>query len=139
MLDVQIKDGTGTKRKAKVTEFGQLVVAPVSYDESKFNTLDAVDTAYNFFIPKNGSNFIITGLMVYADKDVNDATDTIVTVYEASAADSATVDKTLMQFGMGKLTTLSVTPLNLKVTSGKWVNAKTGDDDIHMTIFGYYV
>ena len=30
-------------------------------------------------------------------------------------------------------------PLNILVAPGKYVNAKTTDDDIHMTIMGYYI
>ena len=31
------------------------------------------------------------------------------------------------------------TGLNIAVAIGKYVNAKTSDDDIHMTITGYYI
>ena len=44
-----------------------------------------------------------------------------------------------MQFGMGSLTSLAIVPLNILVNKGVWLNAKTGDDDVHMTIMGYYV
>ncbi len=124
---------------AKVTKSGELVVAPLSYDLTKFNTLDAVNTAYNFFGPISEKQFIITGIMVFGDKDINDSSDTIVVVYEADTSDTITVDKTLLQFGVGKLTTLPMFPLRVLVNSGKWVNAKTGDDDIHMTIMGHYI
>ncbi len=30
-------------------------------------------------------------------------------------------------------------PMNVLVTAGKFVNAKTTDDDVHMTIIGYFV
>jgi len=126
-------------RTVKVTQAGQLVVAPISYDESSFNTLDATATAYNFYVPKVGQQFIITAVLAFADKDVADNTDTIVTVYEATAPDTATESKVLFQFGMGKLTVLSLTPLNLLINEGVYINAKTGDDDIHMTIMGYYI
>ena len=34
---------------------------------------------------------------------------------------------------------LVLTGLNLLVNGGKYVNGKTSDDDIHMTIMGYYI
>lgn len=131
-------DITFNGRTANVTLSGQLVVGALAYDETSFNELAEVNTAYNFYKPKSQHAFIITRLLAFADKDINDASDTVVVVYEASAENTATVDKTLLQFGMGKLTVLPL-QLNLFVNEGKYLNAKTGDDDIHLTIMGYYV
>lgn len=114
-------------------------MAPLSYDETVFNDMDVADQAYNFYSPRSRKQFVITGALVFADKDINDATDTIIVIYEAESTTSTTVDKVLLQFGMGKLTVLPILPLHLLVNAGKFINAKTGDDDIHMTIFGYYI
>ena len=138
-VSFEIESGVGGKHKAKVTGSNELVVAPLSYDETSFNTLDTVDTAYNFFEPLPNKQFVITGILVFADKDVLDSSDTIIIIYEASDKTTTTVDKTLLQFGMGKLTSLPIVPLHLLVTPGKWISAKTGDDDIHMTIMGYFI
>lgn len=114
-------------------------MAPLSYDETVFNVLDVAGTASNFYSPKSQKQFVITGVLAFADKDVSDASDTVIVVYEASDTTTATVDKVLLQFGMGKLTSLAILPLHLLVNAGKFVNAKTGDDDIHMTIMGYFI
>lgn len=128
-----------TKRAAKVSAAGQLAVGPLFYDETEFNTLDVAGTAYNFYSPKAGQQFVITGILAFGDKDLSDADDTVIVVYEAGTAETATVDKILLQFGMPKLSLLPALPLNILVNEGKFVNAKTGDDDIHMTIMGYYI
>ncbi|KKM94626.1 hypothetical protein LCGC14_1196400 [marine sediment metagenome] len=47
-----------------------------------------------------------------------------------STTNSASVDKVLLQFGMGKLTGLPILPLNLKVNEGKFATARTGHADI---------
>ena len=94
---------------------------------------------YNFYPPKAGHQFVIKGAIAFADKDVSDASDTVIIIYEAGDAATTTVDKTLLQFGMGKLTTLPMLPLDILVNEGKFVNAKTGDDDIHLNILGYYI
>ena len=137
--DVNIIDGSGNGNKAKVTNSGEVVVSPLSYNETSFNTMDIIDTAYNFFEPLPNKQFVITGMLVFADKDVGDASDTVIIVYEASDNTTTTVDKILLQFGMGKLTSLPFPSLNLLVNPGKWISAKTGDDDVHMTILGYYI
>lgn len=138
MISFSLRDAV-KKYAAKITKAGQVTVSTFDYDETEFKTLDVVDAAYNFYAPKVKHNFIITGILAFADKDISDANDTVITIYEGASAETTTVKKTLLQFGMGKLTTLPFVPLNIKVNPGVWVNAKTGDDDIHMTIMGYYI
>jgi len=123
----------------KVTASGELVVGPLHYSDTKFNTLDVAGTASNFYGPEPKKQFVITAILAFADKDVNDTTDTIITIYEANSPTSATADKVLLQFGMGKLTVISATPLSILVNAGVFINAKTGDDDIHLNIMGFYI
>lgn len=137
-LTVWIQDPL-TGRTTRVTDFGQLVVASKKYDESVFKELAEDNTAYNFYGPKKGERFVITGLRAKADQGVNPTTDAVVIIYEASADDATTVDKVLHQEAMVKGDQVTMVGMNLQVSSGKYVNAKTSDDDIHMTIFGYYV
>ena len=59
---VVIKDGTGGDFRAHVTSIGQLVVAPFAYEETEFQVLDTTATAYNFYPPKTGKQFVITGV-----------------------------------------------------------------------------
>lgn len=138
-MSVEVELIGGTNSRAYVSKSGVVATGPRDFSTASFNTLDVAGTAYNFWKPLTKQVFIITAIIAFADKDVLDSSDTVIEIYEADSADSTTVVKTLLQFGMGKLTVLPILPLNLKVTAGKWVNAKTGDDDIHMTIMGYYV
>ena len=130
----------GAKRTpARVTEIGELVTAPFAYDVSKFNTLGTDGAAVNFYPPISGKQFVIKGMVIFADKDVSDADDTVIVVYEATSSTETTVDKIILQFGMGRLTVLALLPLNLLVREGKFINAKTGDDDMHLNIMGHYI
>lgn len=138
-IEVIIVDGSGKKVAASVNLAGGLATAAVEYDEVESRDLDTDDTAFNFYSPKPSEQFLIKGILVFANKDINDASDTIIVIYEASEIDSTTVDKILFRFGMGKLTVLPIMPLNIIVNSGKYVNAKTGDNSIFMTIFGHFV
>ena len=60
-------------------------------------------------------------------------------VYEASSEGTTTVDKVLFEEAMVRGEKATLIPLNILVNEGKFVNAKTTDDDIHMTITGYFV
>lgn len=137
MIKALLVDGNG--KHAKFNELGQLSVAAFDYDDPQFRELAEDDTAYNFFGAKPGKQFIITGIFAKADKQVSSVADADVVVYESSAPDSTTVDKVLFQIAMVSGDIAPLIGLNIKVTEAVFVNAKTSDDDIHMTIMGHYV
>lgn len=132
-----IQDAASSNR-ATVTRYGQLVVAPVDYSAPVAQTLDVVNTAYNFVEPSQGQNIVITDIILTANKNVG-ATDATVTLYEASGIDAITSDKDILNLEMIKQSNLVLTGLNMIVTEGKFVNAKTDDDDIFVTIMYYRV
>ena len=123
----------------RVTPSGELVVAPLHYDETSFKELAEDNTGYNFYEPLPGKQFVITAVLLRADKDVSNTADATVVIYEADSTDSTTVDKTLIQFAVVRDDIFTSTPLRILVAGGKFINAKTTDDDIHMTITGYYI
>jgi|TARA_Y100000296_G_scaffold87229_1_gene130769 hypothetical protein len=137
MIPVKLVGKGGVEVDVDLT--GAVRVAEGAFDLTQFNTLDTIDTAYNFYAPKVGRQFLITGFLCFADKDISDASDTVVEIYEATASDSTTVSKCLFQFGMGKLTVLPYPNIRVLVNPGVWINAKTGDDDIHLNIIGHYI
>lgn len=120
----------------RLTRSGELVVAPVAYDLTEFNAMSSTGTAYSFYGPKVDFRFIITGFVAVSDKNIT--ADAVVEIYEASAEDETTVSKTLIQFAITKNAVVAPTPLRILVTDGVWVNAKTDDATINMTMFGYY-
>ena len=124
---------------AKVTSSGELVVAPLKYSESSYQSLAVDDQVYNFYTPRTEKQFIITGILVFATKDVNDTTSTVIEIYEADSPSSATVSKVLLTFGMGKLTVISPTNLNILANSGAWINARVDDNTVNLNILGYYI
>lgn len=128
-----------TRIAARVSQYGELVIGRYAYDQSVYKELAVNDTAYNFYVPVGGQQFVITGIRLKADQQVSATVDAAVIVYEASAPDTTTVDKVLHQEALVRGESASLLPLNLLVSGGKFVNAKTSDDDIHMTIFGYYI
>ena len=138
MVKVSIEGGD-SGRVADVTPDGALAVGPVSFNLVEFNELAAAATAYNFYSPLPGKQFVVTAIFAYGDKQVSSSTNATVEVYEASSTSEATVDKIIMQFEIGQNQFHPFTSLNLLVNEGKFINAKTDDDDVHMNILGYYV
>lgn len=74
-----------------------------------------------------------------ADRDVSATVDADVIIYEADSDTETTVTRVLFEEAMVRGEHTGLSGLNILVSAGKWVNAKTSDDDIHMTIMGYYV
>ncbi len=133
-IPVEISDGA---IKAQITKSGELVTAPLAFDETKYNAMNVDNTAFNFALPIAGKQFIMTGFVAVSDK--SPTADAIVTIYEAAAIDTVTELKVLIKFAMTKNSVIAPTPLRVIVNNGVWVNAKTDDSTIHLTLFGYLI
>lgn len=134
---IELKDSKSGNR-ATITEFGQLVVAPVDYSTPSTQTLDVAATAYNFVEPSQDQKIVITDIIMTANKNVG-AGDATVILYEASEIDTLTSDKDILNLEMIKQSNIVMTGLNMVVTEGKFVNAQTDDDDVFITVMFYRV
>ncbi len=128
-----------TKIAAKVTNIGQLVVAPFAYDEAKFQALNVADTAFSFFPPISNEQFVITGLRIKANRDVSNVTDASIIIYEAENDATTTVDRTLYEDALIRGEFADFVPINILVNKGKFVNAKTSEATIFINLVGYYI
>jgi hypothetical protein len=125
-------------QRSDVRGNGQIVVGPFNSSTASTVTLDTAATSYNIWGPSTDENFIITDILIYANKNVgvNDAT---LVIYESTDGPATgTQSKILLNTEMVKQTTRDLVGLNLKVTEGSWVNAETDDDDVFLTVMGYY-
>lgn len=134
----ELKDGRGTSNLAKITNRGQLVVSSLDFSESYTVTAALTGTAYNFVPPISGKRFIVTDILLYADKNVG-ANDASVQIYEADSLNETTIDKTILDIEMVKKTSRDMTGLNLIISESRWLNIKTNDNIIYATVMGYYV
>lgn len=130
--------GDGTQQ-VKVNEAGELLISDGPYDLAAFNELDTINTAYNFYGPRGREQFVITGFLLYGDKQVSGSTNATVIIYEASQSDSVTEDRVLVQCEVGQNQSIPFPNIRILCNKGVYINAKTDDDDIHMTVFGHYV
>jgi hypothetical protein len=130
--------GDGTQR-VRVNEAGELIVSDGPYDLAKFNELATINTAYNFYGPKGEEQFVITGFLIYGDKQVLGSSNATVIIYESDQSDSTTEDRVLVQVEVGQNQSIPFPNIRILCNKGIYLNAKTDDDDIHMTIFGHYV
>jgi hypothetical protein len=135
--DFHIIGGNG--HRGKVSLYGETIVGPYDYSTGKFQNLDAINTAYTFFPPIQDSFFVITSIYIQANKNVSASTAATVDIYEASQETDTTISKSIYMVEMVRNDKISLSPLNIRITQGKFLNGKTDDDDILVTISGYYV
>jgi hypothetical protein len=129
----------GEKNKAVVSKIGQLITSPYTYDTTKFLELDATGTAFNFYTPKVGLQFVISGFRGKAARSVSTTVDADIVIYESDADDSTTELRIIYQDALIRGEDFNIFPANILVSEGNYVNAKTTDASIYMNIFGYYI
>lgn len=138
-ISVNLIDTHGSKEGVKITSRGQLIVAPLDFSTAYQQTMITANTAVNYVVPKAGKRFVITDIILIANKNVSATVEATVDVYEANSPTSTVVASQLFQDALTKQTKTVITGLNLITSEGVWVNGKTDDDDIISTIMGYYV
>ena len=139
MADIKVRIVGANDQEVSVNAAGELLTSDGPYDLSVFNDMDVINTAYNYYGPKGRLQFVITGLLAFGDKDISNASDTTVSIYESSASNSTTEDRVLLKAELAQLSTLPFPSVKILCNVGVYINAKTTDDDVHMTIFGHYV
>ena len=138
-LPVQIIDGQGGAFRTMVTQYGQLVVAPLDYSTAVTHEMSAVDIANNFAIPKSGHRIVITDIILNAENSVGNVPGATVEIYEASSATSTEISKCIITIELIKNATLPLIGLNLLTSPSVWLNAKTDDATVNATVMFYYV
>lgn len=139
-LNVHIGSGDGKGGVLKVTPQGEMAVSRYGYDETEFRLLDSPGVAYNFYGPRAGYGFVITVIRARANRQVSTTVDADVVVFEnATGPDQVAQEKVIHQEALVRGENFTLMGLNYRVTEGRWVNATTTDDDVTMTIMGYYI
>ena len=138
MADILITDPS-TGSQVKVTSRGQLVTAPLDFSCPVQADLTAACTAVNFFAPSSGQRLVVTAIFIGADRNVSQNCGALVEIYEATSATSLIVSKGIFKTGILRNGTLPLLGLNFLATQGVWLNAKTDDANINITIAGYFI
>lgn len=137
MFNFNLYDGNGSKNAVRVSSNGELVVAPLESNASQHHKMDTINTAYNFAPIIAGRSMILQNILVYGNKNVgvNDAT---VTIYTADSPTSTTPIDIILEFEVPEKQARDIIGLNLEISEGLHLNAKTDDNDVFLTMMGYY-
>jgi len=136
MIDTVITDSK-TKTTVKVSSNGELITAPFNFDMGIRKVLNATGTAFNHVVPKSGEKFIITGLIINADKNVTGSA--VVEFYEADSPINTTASKGLVTIDVPKNETVVITGINMETSQGVYLNSKTDDATVNFMVLGHFV
>ena len=138
MIKVNIGDGSGGGSSVKVSPQGEFFTRQLKFGEGQFQALDTINTAFNFFKPRAGERFIITIALINTNKDIG-VDGAIFDLYEADSETSTTIDKQLAKINILKNDVISIPGIFIAVSEGKFLNGKTDDATVNVTIGGYYI
>jgi len=128
----KLTDGSGNNFKAKVTERGQLVTAPLDYSTMFPCEITTDAGACEVLPPISGKQFVITNIILSTNAD------TVVNVYESNEPDGA-IETSILQIDIALKAVVPVGPLNLILNPGKWLNITATKKKVFANISGYYI
>lgn len=139
-MSIQSRIVGGSKRnEVEVTNFGQLVVAPLAFSKFYNASTTVNDTPVNVIEPLRRRKFIITDIILSGDRSIG-ANGAVTTVYENNISGTdATQTKIIITEEIAKQTRMVATGLNIEVAEGRWVNVVSDDVIVRANIGGYYV
>jgi hypothetical protein len=116
-----------------------VAVAPPEYSFSYNATLGTDDTPVEVVAPSPAKIFCITGLILVGNKNISTSIDATVTVYEADPTDTATSIRTIIQLPVARSGQIILTNTFICTREAAHIMAQTTDDDVFVTILGYYI
>lgn len=128
----------GRENEASISGNGELITRAFDYSDSSFQTIDAANTAFNFFKPKDGFQFVITGVVISGNKDIG-VNGAVLTLYTATTATSTTAVKTPFEVEVPKSTVLPFIIPNVIAGEEIFLNGKADDTTVRVGLFGYFV
>ena len=127
-----------THKGGKISKRGQFITAPLDFSTpTAGNPLITPNVAFNFREPRPRQVFIITEIILSTDNSIS-ANGAEVTIYEATSIDSTIVDSEILTVTMPSRTIVPLLGLNWIGNENRWINAKTDDATVNVTLGGYY-
>lgn len=122
-----------------ITQYGELVVAPISYNIASTVSLIADDTGLVLVPPIMGKRIVVTGIILSGSKSISTTDAADVEVYESTTGIGEDVATSLLLADVGRSQTPPIPPMNVITSEGTWVMAKTSDETVKVTVYCYYI
>jgi hypothetical protein len=120
--------------------WGNAMAVLPPYPSKAYNaTLDVNDTVYTIVKGRGSEAFHITSIILVGNKSISTSTDATITIFEALATDLTVNLATILSVPVSQSGQLVLTGLTIEVEEGRFIMGKTSDDDVFVTILGYYL
>lgn len=137
MIKTQLVGIGGQGHKARVNHAGSIQTTVFDFSIPVFKELGEDNVPQTFVIPKPNNHIVITDLILYANKNVG-AGDAVVEIYEATGTGVTAVSRIIYKMELPQKTVVPLVGLNWITNPGKFLNGKTDDDDVFITVGCYY-
>ena len=132
---------SGNGRQAKVVLGNALAINPPHPDLAFNAELGTDDVVVNIVPAKADHIFCITALLLTGNKNIDQSIDAVVEIYTADSESTAAASSisSLFLVPVARSSSRDITGILAETPEGKWINGVTSDDDVFVTILGYYV
>lgn len=124
--------------RANVSSSGEVIIAPVAANESIHHSMSIINTAYSFAFPVVGKRMRLQNILIYGNKAIG-TNDASIVIYTANSATSTDIIETILELELPKYASRDLIGLNREIGEGLFLNAKTNDITVFLTMMGYYV
>jgi len=138
MIEVKLVDSNGKGSGVRVSQNGQMIIAPIAFSIPVQKSLNVDNQVFNLATARVAHRIIITDVILIGDRNigVNDAT---VDIYAADFIDSSTIVKSIFSLDVAKNASIVMTGLNMVTDVGVFLNAKSSDSTVSLTVGYYYL
>jgi len=140
LTQVHLVSGNGNGIPAGISANGEVLTRAFDYSTPSFQNMDNTTDAFNFQSPEADKQFVITGAIISGDRDIG-VNGAITTIYEATGIDTTTITtaRTLLEVEVPKSTVFPFLVPNVKAGEGFFVNGKTDDNSVRVSLYGYFI
>jgi hypothetical protein len=97
------------------------------------------DTPVQIVAARATEAFCITAILLKGNKNISTSIDSVVTIYEATADDLTANLNDLFVLPVSRSGDVVLSGILVEVPKGRFVMGKASDDDVYVTILGFYV
>ncbi len=125
--------------EAKVGLGNALAVGPADVSMTYNATLGVNNTPVEIVPPQAGKTFCVTGIILTGNKSISTSVDASVTIFEADPSNTALSINDLFLIPIARSSQSVVTNILLETRESAYIMGKTTDDDVFVTILGFYL
>lgn len=128
----------GTLNEMGVSANGEALMRSFKYSDPEFENLNVVDTAFNFFKPQSGFQFVAKGALISGNRDIG-VNGSILVIYGAATEASITVVTTILEAEVPKSSVFPFVVPDVITPEGQFINGKCDDNSVRVALYGFFV